>query len=49
MAEGQTPESTPEFRSIDELREYYLSVLKEPIPERLQKLVELIRENEKAR
>ena len=49
MAERRKPESIPEFRSVEEMRKYYLAVLNEPIPERLQRLVELIREKEKAR
>ena len=49
MAKRQPEYDEPKFRSVAELREYYRTVLLEPIPERLQKLVERLREMEKTR
>jgi len=49
MAKRQTEDNEPKFRSVAELREYYRSVLLETVPERLQKLVEKLKEMEKTR
>ena len=49
MAKRRTEDNEPKFRSVAELREYYRSLLLDPIPERLQKLVERLRDMEKTR